>query len=145
MEDVSATGLSVTIFADKTFPAGLTVSQFADDADPLDLPEIEITADAMNINGELVTWSTPKPLYVSINVIADTDDAKNLDILFDANRAAYKKVAVKDTITFTVNYPDGTKKTVTRGKVKTYAPATGVASSARKKSKHYQFVFENKI
>ena len=145
MEDISGIGITVTIFASKTYPAGLTISQFADDADPLDLPDIEILSEGMNVNGELVTWLTPKPLAVSINVIPNTEDAKNLDILFDANRPAYKKVAVRDVITFVVNYPDGKKKILNNGRPKTYSPASGIASAGRYKSRHYQFVFENKV
>ena len=145
MEDISGIGITVTIFASKTYPAGLTISQFADDADPLDLPDIEILYEGMNVNGELVTWLTPKPLAVSINVIPNTEDAKNLDILFDANRPAYKKVAVRDVITFVVNYPDGKKKILNNGRPKTYSPASGIASAGRYKSRHYQFVFENKV
>lgn len=145
MADVSATGLTVTVFATKTFPAGVTLSQFADDADPLDIPEIEIVADGMNVNGELVTWNTPKPIYVALNVIADTEDSENLDIIFDGNRAAYKKTAIRDKITLCVNYPDGKRKTLTGGRPKAYVPSTGVASSGRKKSKLYRFVFENKL
>lgn len=145
MEDISGIGITVTIFASKTFPAGLTISQFADDADPLDLPDVELLAEGMNVNGELVTWLTPKPLTVDINVIPNTEDAKNLDILFDANRPAYKKVAVRDLITFVVNYPDGKKKILNNGRPKTYAAASSIASAGRYKSRHYQFVFENKI
>lgn len=145
MEDISGIGITVTIFASKTYPAGLTISQFADDADPLDLPDIEILSEGMNVNGELVTWLTPKPLTVDVNVIPNTEDAKNLDILFDANRPAYKKVAVRDVITLVVNYPDGKKKVLNNGRPKTYAPASGIASAGRYKSRHYQFVFENKI
>lgn len=145
MEDISGIGITVTIFASKTFPAGLTLSQFADDADPLDLPDIEILSEGMNVNGELVTWLTPKPLPVDLNIIPNTEDARNLDILFDANRPAYKKVAVRDIITLVVNYPDGKKKVLNNGRPKTYAPASSIASAGRYKSRHYQFVFENKI
>lgn len=145
MEDISGIGITVTLFASKTFPAGLTLSQFADDADPLDVPEVEILSEGMNVNGEMVTWLTPKPLPIDLNIIPNTGDAKNLDILFDANRPAYKKVAVRDVITLVVNYPDGKKKILNNGRPKTYSPAYAVASAGRLKSRHYQFVFENKV
>ena len=145
MEDISGLGISVTIFASKTFPAGLTVSQFADDADPLDLPDIEILSEGMNVNGELVTWLTPKPLIVDLNLLPETEDSKNLDILFDANRPAYKKVTVRDVITLVVNYPDGKKKVLNNGRPKAYAVSPSIASAGRYKSRRYQFVFENKI
>lgn len=145
MEDISGIGITATIFASKTYPAGLTVSQFADDADPLDFPDVEILSEGMNINGELVTWVTPKPLIVTLNVIPNTEDANNLDIMFDANRPAFKKIAVKDVITLVVNYPDGKKKILNNGRPKTYSPASGIASAGRYKSRAYTFVFENKV
>lgn len=145
MEDISGIGITVTLFASKTYPAGLTVSQFADDADPLDFPDVELLSEGMNVNGELVTWLTPKPLSVSLNLIPNTEDSKNMDILFDANRPAYKKIAVKDVITMVVNYPDGSKKILNNGRPKTYAPASGITSAGRHKSRAYTFVFENKV
>ena len=145
MEDISGIGITVTLFASKTYPAGLTLSQFADDADPLDLPDIEILSEGMNVNGELVTWLTPKPLTIDLNMIPNTEEVKNLDILFDANRPAYKKATVRDVITLVVNYPDGKKKVLNNGRPKTYAPASSIASAGRYKSRHFQFVFENKI
>lgn len=145
MEDISGFGLSVTIFASKTFPAGFTISQFADDSDPFDNPDIDILSEAMNVNGELVTWLTPQPININLNMIPNTEDTKNLDILFDANRAAYKKSVVRDKITIVANYPDGSKKTLANGRPKIYAPASSVASAGRFKSRHYQFVFEGSV
>lgn len=145
MEEISGFGLSVTIFASKTFPTGFTVSQFADDSDPFDNPNIDILSEAMNVNGELVTWLTPQPLTVNLNMIPNTEDTKNLDILFDANRAAYKKSVVRDKITIVANYPDGSKKVLSNGRPKNYSPASSVASAGRFKSRSYSFVFEGSV
>lgn len=145
MEDISGFGLSVTIIASKTFPAGFTVTQFADDSDPFDNPDIDILSEAMNVNGEMVTWLTPQPLTINLNMIPNTEDTKNLDILFDANRAAYKKSVVRDKITIVANYPDGSKKVLSNGRPKNYAPASSVASAGRFKSRHYAFVFEGSV
>lgn len=145
MEDISGFGLSVTIIASKTFPTGFTVSQFADDGDPFDNPDIDILSEAMNVNGELVTWLTPQPITIDLNLIPNTEDSKNMDILFDANRAAYKKSVVRDKITIIANYPDGSKKVLSKGRPKNYAPASSVASAGRFKSRHYQFVFEGSV
>ena len=38
--------------------------------DPLDLPAVDITATAIDINGNLVSWSAPTPQTVTINVLA---------------------------------------------------------------------------
>lgn len=81
MHDVSATGLSIVIQAHKTFPAGIQITAFADDADPLDLPAVDIAQTGMDINGNLVTWSTPTPQTVTINVLAGSEEDENLESL----------------------------------------------------------------
>ena len=88
MQDISASGISLLVKGSVTFPNGFTVTQFADDADPFDLPALEIAATAMNLNGELVTWSAPQPINPSLNVIPGSEDDNNLSALFEANRAA---------------------------------------------------------
>lgn len=87
MHDVSATGLSFTIQASKTFPTGILITAFADDADPLDLPAVDIAQTGMDINGNLVSWSTPTPQTVTINVLAGSEEDQNLSILLEANTA----------------------------------------------------------
>lgn len=92
MNDVSATGLALVVQASKTFPSGIFITQFADDADPLDLPAVDIAQTGMDINGNLVSWSTPTPQTVTINVLAGSEEDQNLAILLEANTA--KKAAV---------------------------------------------------
>lgn len=143
MQNVSANGLIITLNAFPSFPV-LVLSQWADDSDPLDIPELEINGSAMGINGDLVTWSTPKPIEVKLSVIAGSSDDKNLTILFNLNRAARKKPSTNDTILMTVLYPDTIKPTqLIGGRCKAYIPSTGAASSGRKKSKTYSFIFES--
>lgn len=145
MQDISATGLEVTIIAIPTFPQGLKVTQFADDADPLDSAAINVTEYGMGLNGDLVTWSAPKPLPITLNVIANTDDDKNLSILLDTNTVAKGKLSVKDVLQMILRYPDGTRKVLTNGRITSGQIIPGAASSGRLKSRQYQFIFENKI
>lgn len=141
--DVSGTGLSILVQASKTFPAGFTVTQFADDADPFDLPALEIAATAMNVNGELVTWSSPQPIIPALNVIPGSEDDNNLSILFEANRAAGGKTVARDIITMVAVYPDGSTVTVSNGKMTSGFPGKSIASAGRMKSKAYTFAFQD--
>lgn len=144
MEDVSGTGIEITVIAAPTFPTGIKVSAFADDADPLDIPELQIAEWGMGVNGDLVVWRTPKPIEVTLAVIPNTEEDKNLAILYDANRVAKGKASVKDVITLIAKYPDGTTKMLTNGAIVSGMPLNSIASSGKTKSKPYKFVFENK-
>ena len=145
MVDVSGTGIEVTVIAAPTYPTGIKVSAFADDADPLDLPELQIAEWAMGVNGDLVVWRAPKPIEITLNVIPDTDEDKNLAILFDANRVSKNKLSVKDVVTLVVKYPNGTVKMLSNGAIVSGMPMNSIASSGKTKSKPYKFVFENKM
>lgn len=143
MNDISASGISILVKASKTFPQGFSVTQFADDADPFDLPSLEIAATAMNVNGVMVTWSSPQPIVPTLNVIPGGDDDNNLAILFEANRAAGGKVVARDTITMVATYPDGSTVTLSNGKMTSGFPGKSVASAGRLKSKAYAFAFQD--
>lgn len=143
MADISGFGIVVNIKASVTFPAGFQVSQFADDGDSINFDNIDIGDAAMGLNGDLITWSKPNPINVPLNVIPDGDDDKNLQVLFEANRAGKGKLPARDIITMTVVYPDGKSKTLTNGKLTNGAPSNSVTSAGRMKSKAYTFKFEN--
>lgn len=142
MNDISASGLSIQILADKTFPNGFTFNEFADDADPFDLPSLEIAATAMNLNGSLVTWTAPQPIVPTINAIPGSDGERNLAILFEANRSASGKTVARDVITMVATYSDGSTVTLSSGKLTAGFPGKSVASAGRMKSKAYTFAFE---
>lgn len=143
MQDISGTGISIFIKAEPTLPLGFTLSLFADDADPIDLPSLEIASAAMNINGELVTWSSPQPINPTINVLAGSVDDENLSSIMEANRAANGRVIARDVITMVVNYPDGSTVTLSNGKMTSGFPGKSVASAGRMKSKAYSFMFQD--
>lgn len=145
MQDVSATGVKITVITLPTYPQGFEVSEFADNADPLDFPPTQIADYGMGVNGDLVTWTKPVPLEITLNVIPNTDADKNLGILYDMNRAAKGKISAQDLVTLVASYPDGTRKIFSNGKLISGVPANGVSSDGRIKTKEYKFVFENKI
>lgn len=145
MQDVGGFGTELVIFASVTFPNGLTITEFADDADPVDSPSIQISDKAMGLNGDLIRWGKATPTGLTINVIPGGDNDLDLDTLFSANRVGKGKRPVKDVITATLSYPDGTIKNFTVGGAMDYVPANSISSSARMKSKPYVFAFENVV
>lgn len=78
-------------------------------------------------------------------MIPETEQERNLALLADANRPAKGKITTKDVIVMTASYPDGTRKTLTSGRLVASLPLTPVASAGRFKSKPYRFIFENKL
>lgn len=143
--EIGGFGLQVTLIASVTFPAGIVLTQFADDADPLDSAAIEIANAAMGLNGDLVTWSKAVPVPMAINLIPQSDDDRNLAVLAEANRVGKGKRSVRDVITATVIYPDGTSMIASNGRLLTAMAMNSVSSSARMKSKSYTMAFQNKV
>lgn len=143
MNDTSVFGLKVQLAASQTFPAGINITQFADDADPFDSPSVQIRDKAMGVNGDLITWSKANPVPVTINVIATSDDDKNLAVLFEANRVGKGKQGARDVISLTVVYPDGRTTSFSQGVITDGMPSDSAASSGRLKTKAYVFAFEN--
>jgi len=143
MQDISGFGLRLNLRASVTFPAGVTITQFADDGDPLDIPSQQVADKAMGLNGDLIVWSKANPILVTINVIANSDDDRNLSVLLNANRVGKGKRSARDVITFTGIYPDNRQVTLTQGKITDGMVANSVASAGRLKTKAYMFAFES--
>lgn len=142
MQNVSGLGLRLRLIASVTFPAGITITQFADDADPFDLPSQQLADKAMGMNGDLVIWSKANPALVTVNVIPDTEDDRNLSVLAEANRAGRGRSTARDVITLIGVYPDGRSVTLSPGAITDAAPGNSVSSAGRMKSKPYGFAFE---
>jgi hypothetical protein len=145
MQNISGFGLTINLVASKTFPVGLILTEFADDADPFDLPSLQIADDAMGLNGDLIAWSKPNPIKVSISAIPQSFTDLNLAVLFEANRVGRGKQGARDIITMTGIYPNGSIILLTNGIITDGLPGNAVASAGRMKSKTYQFAFENKV
>lgn len=141
--DASAFGVIVSLQASISFPAGFDVSFFADDADPIDLPQLQISDKAMGMNGDLVTWSKANPIPLTLNVLPENDENDNLNVLAQSNRAVRGRRPVRDIITATITYPSGRVLRLLRGKLTDAPIGDSVASSGRIKSKAYVFTFED--
>ncbi len=145
MFDNSGSGAIIQLVASVIYPAGITLDQFSDDTDAFDVPSINIVDSAMGVNGDLITWSKPQPLKLTLSVIAESPNDQYLQVLFDANRIARNKISTNDVITLSLIYQAGNTVTFSQGRITDGMPATGIASSARFKTKVYGFVFENKV
>lgn len=143
MNDISVFGLRVQLQASETFPSGITITQFADDADPFDTPSIQIRDKAMGVNGDLIMWSKATPITLSLSVVPNSDDDRNLAVLLEANRVGKGKQGARDVVSVTAVYPDGRTVSFVQGSITDGAPANSPSSAGRFKSKTYMFAFEN--
>lgn len=143
-EDISGFGFRVNVAASKTFPQGVIVTQFADDADPFDTPAIKVADKTMGLNGDLIVWSKATPIDVTIAVVPDSEDDKNLAVLLEANRVGKGKQSARDSVSLTGIYPAGNSITLSDGKITDGPVASSIASAGRMKSKVYTFSFGNR-
>jgi len=142
MINISGFGLSAQVVASNTFPAGFPVTEWADDADPVDSPDLDLGDTAMGLNGDMIVWSTPKGLEVSLNVIPTSTGDINLDVLAQANRLAKGKTSARDIITMVFTYPSGAIVTMSSGLIISAPMVPQVASAGRLKTRMYRFRFE---
>jgi hypothetical protein len=91
----------------------------------------------MGLNGDLVHWSTAQPLVITLNVIPNSDDDKNLYVLAEANRVAKGKTSARDKITIALTYASGEVRTLSNGVITDAILGNGVASAGRMKTKAY--------
>ena len=145
MHNVSATGIKMRLVASLTFPAGFDITQFADDGDPLNSENLTIAETAAALNGDLVAWGKPNVIPLTIAVLPDTDEDRNLSILWNVNRIGKNKVAVQDVITLVVTYPNGDQKILSNGVMISGPALNSGTAEGRLKTKEYEFSFESII
>lgn len=144
VQDVSAFGTNVYLVASNTFPTGIKIGQWSDDADPIDSPNVQIGDAAVGVNGDLIVWSKGVPLPLTINCVPGSDDDRNLQILWEANRVGQGKSSARDIITATIIYANGNQVTLDTGKIVSGPAAGSVAGAGRLKTKQYEFKFQNR-
>lgn len=145
LQDVTAFGLDITITADKTLPMGVTISEFAEDADPINVTEVTMGESEMGVNGDLILTRRARPIEFTLPVIPGTAGSEALHTLWEANRLAKNKNAVRDIITAVINYPNGNTVTLTDGAIVSGPPITGVSSAGRLMTENFGFVFANVV
>lgn len=67
-KDISAVGAKI-VFSNLGGGAGLTISEFSDEGTPFDCPDVDVSTNAKNLNGEMISSRTPSVIPFSITVI----------------------------------------------------------------------------
>lgn len=143
--NISLFGLSAHIKASNTFPSGFLVSAWADDQPPLDATELEIAASGMGPNGDLVVWQKPAVIPLAVNVIPNSEDDRNLSLLYEANRISKNKGLVPlDVITITLSFQDGRVVKLIQGIIMSGPAAPTGTQDGRLNSRKFGFQFEDK-
>jgi len=67
-KDISAVGAKI-VFSNLGGGAGLTISEFSDEGTPFDCPDVDVSTNAKNLNGEMISSRTPSVIPFSVTVI----------------------------------------------------------------------------
>lgn len=134
--DIAATGISIFIRSQTSFPQGFYVEGMADDADPLSFAELTVSEVDTNINGDVVAWGKPQVLNPTLNVISGSPADDNLQVLLNA-----RKNGIREQCEMTVSYPDGSSVTASQGVIVTGTTGKGATSAGRTATRAYSFAF----
>lgn len=146
MQDVSSVGIALRLTASITFPNGIDLTAFPEDGDIGATGNIDISGNASGVNGDLITWKTVNGIETNVPIIPNTEDEVNLDMLFEANRAAKNKKPKHDIIQIVATNPvTGVTKTYKNGVIKNGLPGYQYGGDGRIKNKTYGFVFEDVV
>lgn len=143
MLNISGFGLSAQVTASKSFPSGFTVTAFADNADPLESPDLEAADTAMGLNGDMIVWSRPALIEITMSVIPTSPEDQNLAALLDANRVGKNKQSARDVVGIVWNYPSGMIVNCSPGIIIAGSLVPVITSEGRVKTRQYRFKFES--
>lgn len=141
MLNISGVGTSVMIIALQSFPMGFNITQFADEEDPISVEPVEPVGYEMLYDGGMVSYDKASPVVVSIAVPPNTDDDINLKVLLQSRKGGLRLLPISDITTMIISYPDNDRVVLTNGTILSGPLADSIASSGRKKSNVYKFVF----
>lgn len=151
MKDISTVGAWVEI----KFKAGgsIKITEFSDEGTPFECPDVDLSDNRKNLNGEMISSRMPTVYPVSVTVIPGTDQDKEL--VRRAHQAAlYKGNVTKidqlivDQITVHVPNIDGSAETSAVGRTYTFkngrfkSSPTGPSSSAEGRMSARTYTFE---
>ncbi len=140
-QNIQAFGTRIRAIFSQTFPQGIDLIELADDTDGLDSPSIAIAETARGVNGTPLDWTKAVMIPKNISVVPSSDADKNLQIVARANMPRQGIRQVRDIVSFTVIYPDGSTEILLNGRMTEAPLGNSLASSGRKKSKTYKFMF----
>ena len=74
--DISAVGTKISFSGGVL--SGLVISEFSDEGTPFDCPDIDVSTNAKNLNGEMISSRTPSVVPFSVTVISGSLADKKL-------------------------------------------------------------------
>ena len=161
-KDISAVGARVTFSGGSL--DGLVISEFSEEGTPFDCPDVDVSTNEKNLNGEMISSRTPSVYPFSITVIPGSYADAILHRAFaknalNINNNASEDVDYVDSVTITMprqvargssGYQGGSPSfntTVTFTNVRMKSGPTGPSTSAegRMAARTYSFEAENFI
>ena len=153
MVDISAVGSSIQ------FSGGLNlvVTQFSDEGTPFDSPDVDLSENGKNLNGEMISSRKPSVLTLNISVIPGSDDDRKLksfarkNLLAKGNVETISSLKIDQavlTIPAQNESAEGSPSrrmicTFINGRMKTGSMGFSSSSEGRLSSGNYSFEFEN--
>ena len=141
MYSVSASGTTILLTATKSFPVGFEISAFGKDNDPFDIPDLEVADAEIDLNNNFYYWGLDNPIETTINVAQNTDECKNLDVLFKRNGKTKNRAL--DQISLVKIFPDGTQFMLTEGIITKGGIGKPMDSTGKLKNKQFYFKFNS--
>lgn len=145
MENVTGTGIKITLYSEPTLPQGITITTLPADTDPLDSPAAQIAEYQTGANGDLILYKHAVPIEVNFSTVPGSEEDKMLEILYDANRVAKNKMSYTDTITMVIQYPNDRTVVLTNGFLVRGTAIIGIAGDGKQKTRNWGCVFESKV
>jgi len=153
MFDISTVGAKVII---KPKGAGvITISRFSDEGTPFESPDVDLSDNRKNLNGEMISSRTPSVYPVSVTVIPNTDEDVMLQKLAQKSALQIGSVAaISDIIieSLTIKVPAIDKSgenasacrtyTWTNGRMKNAPTGPSTSAEGRMSARTYNFEFE---
>lgn len=145
MFDISAVGSKIE------FTGGLTcvIDQFSDEGTPFEAPDIEVSENNKNLNGEMISSRKPSVYALSVTVIPMSDNDKKLQNFLNQSAIYPGHYTNIDNLwcncTVTIPGKDG-KGTITykynNGRIKSGPTGPSTSAEGRMASRTYNFEFE---
>lgn len=145
MFDISAVNSSIE------FTGGLktTINQFSDEGTPFEAPDIEVSENAKNLNGEMISSRKPSVYILSVTVIPMSDNDKDLQnflqksAIFPGNYTDIKDLWCNCTVTIPGQNGEGTRTyNYYNGRIKSGPTGPSTSAEGRMASRTYTFEFE---
>lgn len=158
MIDISFTGGSVYI---ESGFINTNITEFSDEGSPIVCSDIEVTGNAVSLNGQLITWTKPNAYAVSVTVIPGTENDTSLNYLLEAchihptdddsrtvKAINIENAKVKMTIMSPIADGAGTrylKYVFTNGRILNGPAGPSTNSEGKMSARTYTFIFEKMI